>query len=124
MRSFFDKLRTFFRHKFPFFTNILDDHTMKEALDAALTSLWAEGCPMAHPDGRARMIEIGIRRWRSFERCNKCKHPTFDDHVKDLAEGLQDAFEPDRKLVGPLMVHYYCVAEAIATVLAPPQVDA
>ncbi|GHO89405.1 hypothetical protein [Dictyobacter formicarum] len=96
---------------------------MQEALDAALTRLWAEGCPMAHPADRARMINIGIRRWCSFERRNKRKHPTLDDHVKDLAEGLRDAFETDRKMVGPLMVHYYCVAEVMAPILASPQID-
>ena len=93
---------------------------MQEALDVALSRLWDEGCPMARPDGRSRMIAIGLRRWRSFERRNKRKRPTLDDRVEDLAEGLRDAFEPDRKMVGPMMQHYRCVAKAMATVLAPP----
>jgi len=76
---------------------------MQEALALALARLWDEGGPMAHPADRSRMINIRLRRWRSFERYNKRKHPTLDDHVEDLAEGLRDAFEPDRKLVGPMM---------------------
>lgn len=96
---------------------------MQEALDAALTRLWAEGCPMAHPADQKRTIEIAMRRWRSFKRRNKRKHPTFDDHVQDLAEGLRDAFERDRKLVSPEMVHYCCLAEAMAPILAATQND-
>lgn len=106
------------------FPNTLDTKSMQEALDLALARLWDEGCPMAHPDGRSRMIDIGLRRWRSFERRNKRKRPTLDDRVEDLALGLRDAFEPDRRLVGPMMMDYRCVAKAMATVLAPPHIDA
>lgn len=90
---------------------------MQEALNLALTRLWNEGCPMAHPADRSRMIDIGLRRWQSFERRNKRKCPTLDDRIDDLAKGLRDAFEPDRKMVGPMMKHYHCVATALATVL-------
>jgi hypothetical protein len=106
------------------FLNTLNTYHMQEALDLALSRLWDEGCPMAHPASRSRMIEIGLRRWRSFERRNKRKRPTLDDRVEDLAVGLRDAFEPDRKLVGPMMMHYRCVAKAMAPVLAPLHIDA
>ncbi len=96
---------------------------MQETLALALARLWDEGCPLAHSADRAKMIDIGLRRWRSFERRNKRKYPTRDHRVEDLAEGLRDAFEPDRKMVGPLMHHYRCVAEAMAAVLAPPHVE-
>ncbi len=98
--------------------NTKDINNMQEALAVALARLWDEGCPMAHPAGRSRMINIGLRRWRSFERRNKRRHPTLDDRVEDLAEGLRDAFELDRKMVGPMMQHYRCVAKAMASVLA------
>lgn len=104
--------------------NTKDTNSMQEALALALARLWEEGCPLAHPAGRSQMIDIGLRRWRSFERRNKRKRPTLDDRVEDLAEGLRDAFEPDRRLVGPLMHHYRCVAKAMASVLPPPQVEA
>jgi hypothetical protein len=105
------------------FPNTRDTKSMQEALDLALARLWDEGCPMAHPDGRSRMIDIGLRRWRSFERRNKRKHPTLDDRVEDIALGLRHAFEPDRRLGGPMMMHYRCVAKAMATVLAPLSID-
>ncbi len=96
---------------------------MQEALALALARLWNEGCPLAHSTDRSKMIDIGLRRWRSFERRNKRKHPTLDNRVEDLAEGLRDAFEPDLKMVGPMMQHYRCVAEAMATVLTHSQND-
>lgn len=46
------------------------------------------------------------------------------DRIEDLAVGLRDAFETDRRLVGPMMTHYRCVAKALAGVLAAPQIGA
>jgi hypothetical protein len=97
-----------------------DPDDMQDKLDLALARLWEEGCPLAHPSARSQMIVLGLRRWRSFERRNTHKRPTLDDRVEDLAVGLRDAFEPERKLVGPMMQHYRCIAKAMATVLAPP----
>ncbi|MEE3919373.1 hypothetical protein V2I01_16690 [Micromonospora sp. BRA006-A] len=37
-----------------------------------------------------------------------------DDRLRDLVRGLVAAFEPDPKLVGPLVRDYECVARAIA----------
>ena len=54
---------------------------MQEALDLALARLWEEGCPLADPTCRAHMISIGVRRWRSFERRNRRKHPALDDRI-------------------------------------------
>jgi hypothetical protein len=96
---------------------------MQEALALALARLWNEGCPMAHPTDRVQMIDIGLRRWRSFERRNKRKHPTLEERVEDLAEGLRDAFELDRRMVGPMMQPYLCVAKAMAPVLISPQFE-
>ena len=97
---------------------------MQDALALAMARLWDEGCPLAHPARRSQMIDIGLRRWRSFERRNKRKRPTLDDRIEDLAEGLRDAFEPDRRMVGPLMQHYRCIAKTMASVLTPPQAKA
>jgi hypothetical protein len=42
----------------------------------------------------AEMAPIVFRRWSSFERRNRIKHPTAEDRSLDLAKGLQAHFEP------------------------------
>jgi hypothetical protein len=69
------------------------------------------------------MIKIGLRRWQSFERRNKRKHPTLDARIEDLAVGLRDAFEPDRRMAGAMMTDYRYVAKAMAAVLASPHTE-
>ena len=41
------------------------------------------------------MAPIVVRRWTSFNRRNKSKHPSVEDRVLDLAKGLRAHFEPD-----------------------------
>jgi hypothetical protein len=43
----------------------------------------------------SEMGPIAFRRWSSFVRRFKGKHPTDEDRVLDLAKGLQAHYEPD-----------------------------
>jgi len=43
----------------------------------------------------SEMAPVALRRWLSFERRNKAKHPSIADRIRDLAKGLQAHFEPD-----------------------------
>jgi hypothetical protein len=93
----------------------------RDAIEAALDRLWHEGCPCAQPTMRDVVIDIGVRRWRSFERRNKRRHPTREDRVEDVAVGIHARCEPPERGRGPEMRDYRCVAEAIAGVLDPLQ---
>jgi hypothetical protein len=86
---------------------------------AALGKMWSEGCPLADPGSRATVLDIGWRRWRSFDRRNKRRYPDRDDRIEDMAKGLCSAMESDQKLVGPLMQHYRCLAVALASAFDP-----
>jgi hypothetical protein len=85
----------------------------------ALEKLWSEGCPLADPGSRATVLDVGGRRWRSFDRRNKPRHPDPDGRIEDMAKGLCSAMESDQKLVGPLMQHYRCLAVALASAFDP-----
>jgi hypothetical protein len=81
------------------------------------------GSPVAgHDDaGRREMVEVAIRRWRSFSR--RSAHPeraTQADRVADLAKGLRDRLEITPALTGPLMEDYRHLAARLAAVLADP----
>ncbi len=41
----------------------------------------------------------------------------MEHRLEDLAKGLRDHFEPDPKMVGPLMEDYRYLASCIASVL-------
>jgi hypothetical protein len=43
----------------------------------------------------SEMASIVYRRWSSFPRRIKLKHPTDEDRAFDLAKGLRAHFEPD-----------------------------
>ncbi len=43
----------------------------------------------------SEMAPIAFRRWSTFVRRHKGKHPTAEDRALDLAKGLQSHFEPD-----------------------------
>jgi hypothetical protein len=62
-------------------------------------------------DGHEAMARIALRRWRSLSRRHK-NRPGLSERevVEDPAKGLRDAYEPDRRLVGPLMEDYRHVA--------------
>jgi hypothetical protein len=62
------------------------------------------------------MAPIAFRRWSSFSRRNKSKHPTADDRVLDLAKGLQAHFEPTQQYT-PLS-EWLHLAKILAELLA------
>jgi hypothetical protein len=67
------------------------------------------------------MADVGMRRWASYRRRHRGRLGTRDERVGDLVKGLVERFEPDRRLVGPLVKDYECVAEAIAAVVEPAE---
>ena len=93
----------------------------RQAIAQALDRLWNEGCPCAGPNTRDLVIDVGIRRWRSFERRNKRRHPARTDRVEDVAIGIHARLESPELGRGPEMQDYRCVARAVADVLDPPQ---
>ncbi|MER7587146.1 hypothetical protein ABTW72_06375 [Micromonospora sp. NPDC127501] len=86
----------------------------------ALTELWEQGCRIASPDERDRLVNIGLRRWHSFHRRHpRIRQPSHEARIRDLVRGLIAAVELEPGLVGPLVKDYECVAEAIAAAAAP-----
>ncbi|WP_439427975.1 hypothetical protein [Micromonospora sp. LA-10] len=85
----------------------------REAILRGLAALQADGCPIAaDPECHERLADVGLRRWHSVARRGRRLGP--DDRFRDLVRGLVAAFEPDPKLVGPLVRDYECVARVIA----------
>ncbi|SCE69833.1 hypothetical protein GA0074695_0400 [Micromonospora viridifaciens] len=88
---------------------------------AALADLWDQGCPIASPDDRERLVDVGLRRWHSFHRRHpRMRQPSQDARIRDLVRGLVEAVEAEPRLVGPLLKDYECVAEAIAAAAVSP----
>jgi hypothetical protein len=87
---------------------------------AAIADLWVQGCPVAGPDERERLVNVGFRRVRSFcRRHPRIRQPSHEDKVRDLVRGLIETFEPEPRLVGPLAEDYECVAQAIVAAACP-----
>ena len=61
---------------------------------------------------RDEMASVAFRRWHSFSRRNKSKHPSDGDRILDLAKGLQDYFD---------LIHHDCKLDYIhhAKIMAP-----
>ncbi len=97
----------------------MDDALLIQHLALALERLWDDGCPVAGHDAGSWQdtAQVALRRWRSFDRRSKRKPPTCEERIEDLAKGLRDAAERDRRLVGPLMEDYRHVARTLAGVL-------
>jgi len=66
---------------------------IEAALAAAIEAESNVGIPWGWP--KSEMASIAYRRWFSFARRHRQKHPTTEDRVLDLAKGLQSHFEPD-----------------------------
>jgi hypothetical protein len=64
----------------------VDDAARTTAM-TALEKLWSEGCPLADPGTGATVIDVGWRRWRSFDRRNKRRHPDRVDRIGEMAKG-------------------------------------
>ncbi len=87
---------------------------------AAIADLWVRGCPVAGPDERERLVNVGLRRVRSFRRRHpRIRLPSHEDKVRDLVLGLIETFEPEPRIVGPLAKDYECVARAIVVAACP-----
>ena len=97
----------------------MDDAPLIQDLALALEHLWDDGCPAAGQDAGSRQdtARVALRRWRSFDRRSKRKPATREERSEDLAKGLRDASERDRRLVGPLMEDYRHLARTLAAVL-------
>lgn len=95
------------------------DQATRTTATTALEKLWRDGCPLADPGSHATVLDVGWRRWRSFDRRTKRRHLDRDDRIEDMAKGLCSAMESDPKLVGPLMQHYRCLAAALASAFDP-----
>ncbi|MEU8295927.1 hypothetical protein AB0C04_01385 [Micromonospora sp. NPDC048909] len=88
----------------------------------ALAKLWDQGCPIASPDDRERLVDIGFRRWDSFHRRHpRIRQPPHEARIHDLVRGLVEAVEPEPRMVGPLVKDYECVAEVIAAAASLPR---
>lgn len=90
---------------------------MKAKVLAALEALSRDGSPIASPSTADEMASVAIRRWNSFPRRTKLRHPTREDQIQDLAKGLCAAFETNPSLVGPLLQDYHHTAAVLAEVL-------
>jgi hypothetical protein len=97
------------------------DHDVRAEVVSALSRLFAQGCPLPVPTQQEAMAEVGMRRWASYPRRHRGRSGARDERVDDLVKGLVEAFEADRRLVGPLVKDYECVAEAIAAVVEPTE---
>lgn len=71
--------------------------------------------PAAVSLGNCRRLRC---RWRSFHRRHTRGSDDFEARVEDLAKGLGSAFEPEPRLVGPLMTDYRHLAHTLAVVFA------
>jgi hypothetical protein len=84
------------------------------AIRTTIEAAYDEGCPIARRS--TEMASVALRRWQSSERSG-VNQSDGDARIRDLAKGLAQRFEPDIKLVGPLMRDYEHVAGKIAQVL-------
>ena len=95
-----------------------DQHDLQD-LVIVVKKLWEDGSPVASYD-EERQHEtalLALRRWHNYDRRLKHNASTHEQRIEDLAKGLRDAFEPDRKLIGPLMTDYRHLARTLAEVL-------
>ena len=75
-----------------------------------------DGSPVVTPETADDVIQIGWRRWQSFERRHRKNAGSRDQRLEDLAKGLRDTFEADRDLAGPLMEDYRHLASTLGQV--------
>jgi len=92
--------------------------TARDRVISAVTDAWKDGCPVASdPETTAT---AALRRVSTLNRRYRGNGvPSREDRIEDLAKGLRDRFEEDRKLVGPLMQDYRYLASKILDVLYP-----
>ena len=85
---------------------------------AAVAAAWQSGCPVAdwRPEGQAALADICLRRYGSLARRGVGAGDRAAQ-IHDLARGLVEAFEQDRRLVGPLIRDYEWLAEQVLTAI-------
>ena len=59
------------------------------------------------------IVDVGWRRWSSYDRRRKARRSAAGARVEDLAKGLRDAFESEPRLAGPLMDDYRFLAQTL-----------
>jgi len=96
------------------------DDAVRSELEAVLDRLRDDGCPFVG-SSRDVIIDIGVRRWGSFERRNHRRRPGREDRIADLARGLYERLQPKEHQFtsDPLMRDVECVARAVADALDP-----
>jgi hypothetical protein len=86
----------------------------REQVESALAAaIDADGyMPPGYGYSRPEMASIAYRRWHSFSRRTKAKHPTDDQRTLDLAKGLQEHFDS---------VHHDCQSDFVhfAKIMSP-----
>jgi len=82
----------------------------------AMDQIRKDGSPVVTPETADDVIQIGWRRWQSFERRHRKNAGSRDQRLEDLAKGLRDTFEADRDLAGPLMEDYRHLASTLGQV--------
>ncbi len=98
----------------------MSDESLIQRLNAVINEEWYGGLPPQSPEPNEfweAWILTALRRWRSFDRRNKVKHPTLEHRIEDLAKGL---YGPDDPLNAP-MYRYRDLARAMAEVLRDAQ---
>ena len=65
------------------------------------------------------LARVVLRRWRSFERRNKVRHPEMEHRIIDLAKGICTYIEEDWHHSLTLASEYRMLAAALAAVLEP-----
>jgi hypothetical protein len=81
---------------------------------SAIEAAWESGCPVA--SAAEKMAPVAVRRAASVHR-RLGGSPDREQRIEDLAKGLRDRFEGDRRLVGPLMEDYRYLAAKIVDAL-------
>lgn len=90
------------------------DEVTRETARIALLELCRTGSPVVRTASLDQMLEIAMRRWRSFERRNAKQAGDLAARTEDLAKGLRDHCEQSPQLAGPLMEDYRFVARVLA----------
>lgn len=81
-----------------------------------MDQLHKDGSRVFTPQAADHVIEVGWPRWQSFKRRHRKAAGSWGQRLEDLAKGPRDAFEPDRRLVGPLTEDYRHLVSTLAQV--------
>jgi hypothetical protein len=68
------------------------------------------------PGWAAQLADVAIRRWNSFDRRNKAKHPTAELRIRDLVRGLRQGYPGELIYVAPGSLEW--LARELSEILA------